>query len=60
MFSFAETHQKYFSAKSQTYVRNNEPFSIKYGTGSLTGFQSIDDITVNNLTSMPLYAPLHF
>jgi len=45
-----QTHKKYYSSRSSTYTRNGSPFSIQYGTGSLTGFVSSDDVTVAGLT----------
>ncbi|XP_025264610.1 lysosomal aspartic protease isoform X1 [Camponotus floridanus] len=42
-------HHKYYSSKSSTYKPINTPFSIQYGTGSLTGFLSSDVVTVAGL-----------
>lgn len=43
-------HSKYNSNKSSSYVKNGEPFSIGYGSGSLTGYLATDTLTVGGIT----------
>nr|CAX72306.1 cathepsin D (lysosomal aspartyl protease) [Schistosoma japonicum]CAX72314.1 cathepsin D (lysosomal aspartyl protease) [Schistosoma japonicum] len=42
-------HRKYDSSKSTTYVPNGTDFSIRYGTGSLSGFLSTDSLQLGSL-----------
>lgn len=39
-------HHRYNSSASSTYIPNNEPFSIQYGSGSAKGFFSTDVVNV--------------
>ncbi|KAK4471388.1 hypothetical protein MN116_004820 [Schistosoma mekongi] len=42
-------HRKYDSSRSSTYVRNGTKFSIRYGTGSLSGFLSTDSLQLGSI-----------
>jgi cathepsin D len=43
------THSRYYSDKSSTYIANGTDFEIEYGSGSLSGFLSIDQLTIGGL-----------
>ncbi|XP_003385244.1 PREDICTED: cathepsin D-like [Amphimedon queenslandica] len=45
-----QTHHQYNHDHSSTYVKNDTKFAIQYGTGNLTGFLSVDTVTIANLT----------
>ncbi|KAI1815139.1 aspartic peptidase domain-containing protein [Poronia punctata] len=42
-------HAKYDSSASSTYKKNGTDFEIRYGSGSLSGFVSQDDVTIGDL-----------
>merc|ERR1712130_816170 len=39
-------HNRYDSEKSETWTEDGTEFKIQYGTGSMVGFQSIDDVDI--------------
>ncbi|RYP75615.1 hypothetical protein DL771_002315 [Monosporascus sp. 5C6A] len=43
-------HSKYDSSASSTYKANGSSFEIRYGSGSLSGFVSQDDVTIGDIT----------
>ncbi|KAL4952769.1 aspartic peptidase domain-containing protein [Aspergillus filifer] len=42
-------HQKFDSSSSSTYKKNGTEFAIKYGSGSLSGFVSKDNLEIGDL-----------
>lgn len=47
--SDCQTHKKYNSSASSTYIPQGQPFQIFYGTGSLTGFTAIDTVNISGI-----------
>jgi len=46
-----QTHSKYDSSASTTSAESGVHFEIRYGTGSMEGFESIDDVAIAGVTS---------
>lgn len=44
-----DVHKTFKSKDSSTYIADGAPFEIKYGSGSMKGFQSIDTVTVGGI-----------
>ncbi|XP_078098066.1 gastricsin-like [Mustelus asterias] len=45
-----KNHRKFNPTKSSTFTTNRQPFSIAYGSGSLTGFFGYDTVNVAGIT----------
>ncbi|KMZ07481.1 lysosomal aspartic protease [Drosophila simulans] len=45
-----QDHQVFYKNQSSTYVANGKPFSITYGTGSVSGYLSADYVSFAGLT----------
>jgi len=44
-----QTHHKYHSKDSSTYVADGSDFEIRYGSGSMKGFVSVDKVCVSSV-----------
>jgi len=42
-------HNRYYQAQSSTYIANNTAFAIQYGSGSMSGYLSVDDVGIGDL-----------
>jgi len=43
-------HRRYTSQRSSTYQQDGHPFAIQYGSGSMSGFTSIDTLGIGGLS----------
>merc|ERR1712147_77787 len=46
-----KVHNTYNSTESSTYEEDGQEFKIAYGTGSMIGFDSIDNVVFGELTA---------
>jgi len=42
-------HRRYTASQSSTYTEQGHPFAIKYGSGSMSGYTSIDVLTIGGI-----------
>ncbi|XP_037667989.1 renin isoform X2 [Choloepus didactylus] len=49
LYTACETHSRYDSSESSSYVENGTEFSIHYGSGRVKGFLSQDVVTVGGI-----------
>jgi len=42
-------HSRYYQAESSTYKANNTAFAIQYGSGSVSGYLSVDTVDIGGL-----------
>lgn len=47
--TYCGSHPKYDHTQSTTYVKNNSIFNIKYGSGPVSGFWSMDDAFIGDI-----------
>ncbi|XP_041050881.1 pepsin A-like [Carcharodon carcharias] len=45
-----KNHKKFAPSKSSTYQATNQPLSIQYGSGSMTGILGYDTVTVSSIS----------
>ncbi|XP_069897561.1 renin isoform X3 [Dipodomys merriami] len=50
LYTACETHSRYDSAESSSYMENGTEFTIHYGSGEVKGFLSQDIVTVGGIT----------
>jgi len=51
-------HSKYDSSKSKTYEKDGKAISITYGSGSVKGIDSIDEVSVGGLTTKMTFSEM--
>ncbi|XP_049714428.1 renin [Elephas maximus indicus] len=50
LYTACETHNRYDSSESSSYVENKMEFTINYGSGKVKGFLSQDMVTMGGIT----------
>ncbi|KAM6218301.1 renin [Rhynchocyon petersi] len=50
LYMACETHNRYDSSESSSYVENGSEFNINYGSGKVRGFLSQDVVTMGGIT----------
>ncbi|XP_006834280.1 PREDICTED: renin [Chrysochloris asiatica] len=50
LYTACETHNRYDSSESSSYVENGSEFTINYGSGKVSGFLSQDVVTMGGIT----------
>ena len=43
---FVESHKQYDASQSSTYTKDGSKFSIRYGSGSMSGYVSVDKVCI--------------
>ena len=49
-YCYPQSHRRYDSSRSKTYVADGTPFSLVYSSGKLRGFLSEDTVSIGGLT----------